>query len=63
MADLRQLDFGRGPAVMQINGAIRPAYEWCEIFGHDPSPDGKVCVCCGGLKQEPVRAGGVTDGE
>lgn len=47
--DLRVLNVTRGPAVMRINGRLRPAYEWCEMFGHDVPNAQAQCRRCGGL--------------
>ena len=41
----------RGPRSMTINGRIRPAYEWCEMFGHQMGvPATDQCWRCGGLR-------------
>lgn len=57
--DLRRLDFERGPASMLINDRVRPAYEWCEMFGHEPNADESFCLRCGGaavpVKEETNR--------
>lgn len=50
MSDVRRLDFERGQNSMYINDRLRPAFEWCEMFGHAPDLSDQQCTRCGGAR-------------